>query len=301
MINIHFYDKDFIAPRKQLTYENLCSYLKKTLNLDNPQNYFIEYFIKNDDNSEGIYCLLNEKKFNNFLDNNVTDIFVYRTFEETHTYKDNKEDNIIHVQEEQEGDNPNFYEDDNIDENNNININNIQEDNFLKEKIKQTIINQQKQKIREERLKQEKELKEKERIKQKNEIKINFQNANDIINTHKNLGNDIDNQEIINIIDQNFEKFRENLINESKVQSSKIIMESKLKLQEDNNIENEPETPSSVEIHEGCVCNGCGDFPIIGIRYKCVECKDFDYCEKCHADKKFIHKHPFYKLRFVIQ
>ena len=301
MINIHFYDEDFIAPRKELTYENLCSYLKKTLNLDNLQNYFFEYLIKNDDNSEGIYCLLNEKTFNKFLDNNVTDIFVYRSLEETQNYKDNKEDNIIHVKEEQEEDNPNFYEDDNIDENNNININNIQEDNFLKEKIKQTIINQQKQKIREERLKQEKEKKKKEIIKQQNEIKINFQNANDKININKNLDNDMDNQEIINIIDQNFEKFRENLINESKVQSSKIIMESKLKIQEENANDNDIETPSSVEIHEGCVCNGCGDFPIIGIRYKCVECKDFDYCEKCHADKKFIHKHPFYKLRFVIQ
>ena len=300
MITIHFYEKVFKTPRKEQTYESFFSYIKKSLNLDNPQNYFYEYLTKIDDNSEGIYCLLNKNTFNQFLDDNVTDIFIYRSLEETKNYKDNNKEEEMQEKDEQEEENPNFYEDDNIEENNIIDINNIQEDNYLKEKIKQTIINQQKQKIREERLKQERA--KKERIKQQNELKIsNLQNANNKINIMNNLDNDIDNQEIINIIDQNFEKFRENLINESKVQTSKILMESKLKLQEDNDNENDIETPSSVEIHNGSVCNGCGDFPIIGIRYKCVECKDFDFCEKCHAENKFIHKHPFYKLRFIIQ
>ncbi len=28
-------------------------------------------------------------------------------------------------------------------------------------------------------------------------------------------------------------------------------------------------------------CDGCGVHPIIGIRYKCSVCENFDYCEMC--------------------
>jgi hypothetical protein len=28
-------------------------------------------------------------------------------------------------------------------------------------------------------------------------------------------------------------------------------------------------------------CNGCGEMPIINVRYKCDNCFDFDFCEKC--------------------
>ncbi len=29
-------------------------------------------------------------------------------------------------------------------------------------------------------------------------------------------------------------------------------------------------------------CNGCGTFPIQDVRFKCDNCFDFDFCEKCH-------------------
>ena len=180
---------------------------------------------------------------------------------------------------------PNFYQEDNIDDNN---INNIQQENYLKEKAKQKIINEQKRKIRESKLKHEREKEEKK--KSTNAIIIRFQNDD-------NIENDEDNKKIVDIIEKNFETFKENLINESKIQSTQIVMESKLKFEDKQDIE----TPNSVEVHKGSVCNGCGEFPIIGIRYQCVECKDFDYCEKCHEEKKYIHKHPFYKLRFMLE
>lgn len=42
------------------------------------------------------------------------------------------------------------------------------------------------------------------------------------------------------------------------------------------------------------VCDGCGLHPIIGIRYKCSVCKNFDYCEMC--EERQSHDHPFIKI-----
>lgn len=48
-------------------------------------------------------------------------------------------------------------------------------------------------------------------------------------------------------------------------------------------------------VHERVQCDGCGINPIIGIRYKCAVCKDFDYCAKCEDNMG--HDHPFLKIR----
>ena len=42
-------------------------------------------------------------------------------------------------------------------------------------------------------------------------------------------------------------------------------------------------------------CDGCGVSPIRGIRYKCFECPDFDFCEACEASKP--HSHSFIKIK----
>jgi hypothetical protein len=39
---------------------------------------------------------------------------------------------------------------------------------------------------------------------------------------------------------------------------------------------------SKVVIHHGVTCDICNVEPIIGIRYKCMTCVDFDMCEICH-------------------
>ena len=49
-------------------------------------------------------------------------------------------------------------------------------------------------------------------------------------------------------------------------------------------------------IHHMYSCDGCGMSPIVGNRYKCSVCDNFDYCEKCEAIYKNQHNHQFLKV-----
>ena len=46
--------------------------------------------------------------------------------------------------------------------------------------------------------------------------------------------------------------------------------------------------------HLNVACDGCGASPILGIRYKCSVCKNFDFCETC--EERFDHEHAFIKI-----
>ena len=49
-------------------------------------------------------------------------------------------------------------------------------------------------------------------------------------------------------------------------------------------------------VHHGYICDGCNKGPIIGNRFKCTVCDDFDFCEACEEKFKDQHKHPFLKI-----
>ena len=57
-----------------------------------------------------------------------------------------------------------------------------------------------------------------------------------------------------------------------------------------------PKKEENKKVHVGIHCNGCGVNPIVGNRFKCAICDNFDYCEKCESLHKDSHKHPFIKI-----
>eukprot|EP00455_Lapot_gusevi_P055940 TRINITY_DN917_c0_g1_i13.p1 TRINITY_DN917_c0_g1~~TRINITY_DN917_c0_g1_i13.p1 ORF type:complete len:495 (-),score=197.23 TRINITY_DN917_c0_g1_i13:88-1572(-) len=50
-------------------------------------------------------------------------------------------------------------------------------------------------------------------------------------------------------------------------------------------------------VHEGVSCDGCGAGPIVGIRYKCTVCHNYDLCEQCEAKNDHDAYHPLLKMR----
>jgi len=57
-----------------------------------------------------------------------------------------------------------------------------------------------------------------------------------------------------------------------------------------------PEQPrNEAPVHRGVRCDGCGQNPIVGTRYKCSICPDFDFCEICERDQE--HRHAFIKIK----
>lgn len=66
-------------------------------------------------------------------------------------------------------------------------------------------------------------------------------------------------------------------------------------LQEERPSKPQEESNPSKVVHARIECDGCGEGPIVGVRYKCSVCPDFDYCERCEA--RIEHPHPFIKLK----
>ena len=57
-----------------------------------------------------------------------------------------------------------------------------------------------------------------------------------------------------------------------------------------------PQNSEGKSIHHKVSCDGCGMNPIIGTRFKCSNCHNFDYCENCVEIYKNEHNHKFIKI-----
>ena len=48
-------------------------------------------------------------------------------------------------------------------------------------------------------------------------------------------------------------------------------------------------------VHPNVTCDGCGQFPLVGVRHKCSVCPNFDYCEGCMSRND--HGHSFRSIQ----
>ena len=53
------------------------------------------------------------------------------------------------------------------------------------------------------------------------------------------------------------------------------------------------------EIHDGIKCEKCFMEPIIGIRYKCSICKEYNLCENCEKENEEANDHPHIFLKII--
>lgn len=62
----------------------------------------------------------------------------------------------------------------------------------------------------------------------------------------------------------------------------------------DISVDDSASTPSEDKtIHRGVTCDGCGVSPIVGPRYKCLSCYNFDFCIQCRHERAHDPSHPF--------
>jgi len=61
----------------------------------------------------------------------------------------------------------------------------------------------------------------------------------------------------------------------------------------------EPSKESSADpmAHSNVRCDGCNVFPIVGARFNCTVCPDFDLCAKCESASVHPAEHPLLKFR----
>ena len=105
-----------------------------------------------------------------------------------------------------------------------------------------------------------------------------------------------------------FEEQKQNLFKKIEESHNRITEEQEENDQIKNkNLQSIKQNQQPKLIHEGYKCNLCNKTPIIGLRYKCTFCYDFNLCENCYNDvlknKKshYNNNHKFIKIDKIIE
>ena len=96
-------------------------------------------------------------------------------------------------------------------------------------------------------------------------------------------------------IPTNMDKLFEQLENIESLRTNSLIMTeiSNSRIQNPSQIMN-----YSIAIHQGIKCDKCNTLPIIGHRYKCPKCLNYNLCEDCEQNNAEINFHPH--LDFIL-
>jgi len=92
-------------------------------------------------------------------------------------------------------------------------------------------------------------------------------------------------------VDRSMRRTKEKLVNKMTRKFGQFVAEKAKKSQQ------QPSESSSQVIHTRVTCDGCGMSPIIGVRYKCTVCRDFDFCENCEKNMPHDQSHDFTKIK----
>lgn len=85
-------------------------------------------------------------------------------------------------------------------------------------------------------------------------------------------------------------------IQKAKKNQKEILCPKKNEIKKEEKNIKKSESSEEKAIHHGYICDGCQMGTIIGNRYKCTICDDFDYCDACEEKFREQHKHPFLKI-----
>lgn len=176
----------------------------------------------------------------------------------------------------------------------------INEDTIYAEKLKNEIANKQKELediLNKEKVEKENKIlqnlsKSKEKKEENNKKKV-------LNNNNKNNNNNYDIIYIKNLVEKSIKEeinyITKNIVNKTaKIVSNCLDKKDSFFLK--NNISPDVISKENV-VHKNIFCDGCNKGPIVGIRYKCLTCYDFDYCDLCEEKLAENHGHNFIKIR----
>lgn len=84
---------------------------------------------------------------------------------------------------------------------------------------------------------------------------------------------------------------------ESNLNKHRKLSQDKLKKEEEPNNIRKSSVHTINAVHSGVKCSNCNQIPIVGVRYKCYTCSNYNLCEKCEDEISEEHNHPFLKIR----
>lgn len=94
----------------------------------------------------------------------------------------------------------------------------------------------------------------------------------------------VDETQIAKMIEKSLENMKKSIIDKIVAETVSAIKKTEIK-------------EKQLVTHYGVTCDGCSVSPIVGIRYKCTVCHDFDYCETCEEKNSETHNHSFIKIK----